>query len=383
MTKQKSDMENPNPIPIPLKHRWREFRIAYLPVIVFALLILAIVGLWSNYVQPNSIIGEVEMIHANVISTVPGTIVELKADRLQTVIKGQELAVIRTLEPEQLTAELAAAEADLRLMKTRMDIDKTRNSDSFTQLKTALLSEKLDLEVSRIRLKQTEGEFDRAQKLLDLKIIPSGVPYGIDTPRNDLGYDVALRDRDALRLEVASHESTIQELERSTENMRTNGMVEIDPVDSIVENAITAQRKRIEQLNEPIVLRAPVDGFISEVNHHSGEKITAGEPIFVVSPNKSDRVVAWVHQPISVRPQVGDTVEVRRLGMGQMKLQAKVIQVGSQLEPVSPMLRSPTANPERIEVGLPLLVQADAISQLIPGEPVLLRLLPAASSHQN
>ena len=168
-------MENtPDPIPIPLKHRWREFRIAYLPVIVFALLLVAIAVLWTNYVEPNSIIGEVETIHARVASTVPGTILELKADRLQPVTKGQELVVISTLEPEQLRAELAAAEADLRLMKARMDVDRTRNADSFTQLKTALLKEKLDLEVSRIQLKQAEGELDRAQKLLDAKIIEIG-----------------------------------------------------------------------------------------------------------------------------------------------------------------------------------------------------------------
>jgi hypothetical protein len=63
------------------------------------------------------------------------------------------------------------------------------------------------------------------------------------------------------------------------------------------------------------------------------------------------------------------------MGMGSVRFEAKIIQVGTQLEPVSPMLRSPTANPERIEIGLPLLVQADAVRELLPGEPVILRVL--------
>src|SRR5438105_383417 len=103
-------MENPPPIPIPFKQRVREFRVTYLPIIMFALLLVGIASLWSSYVQPGSIIGEVETIHANVVSTMAGTVVELKTGRLQTVTNGQELAVIRTLEPEQLAAELSAAE---------------------------------------------------------------------------------------------------------------------------------------------------------------------------------------------------------------------------------------------------------------------------------
>lgn len=369
-------MENPTPIPIPLKQHWREFRVRYLPVLMFLLLLGGIAMLWSSYVQPSSIIGEVESVHANVVSTVPGTLIELKTDRLQSVTNGQVLAVIQALDPDQLSAELAAAEADLRLMKARMDLDRTRNLDSFAQLKTTLLDARLDLEVSRVRLQQAESELTRSQKLLDEKIIG----YGSGTARNDFGYEVALRDRDALRAEVASHESTVHELELAVENLQTNGVAQADPVDEVIEKAIASQRQRIESLNKPIILRSPVDGFVSDVGHRAGERISAGDRVLVVSVAKANRIVAWVHQPVTVHPHVGDLVEVRRMGMGQLKIEATVIQVGSQLEPVSPMLRSPTANPERIEVGLPLLVQSDSIEQLIPGEPVLVRLLPPAAT---
>jgi hypothetical protein len=68
------------------------------------------------------------------------------------------------------------------------------------------------------------------------------------------------------------------------------------------------------------------------------------------------------------------------MGMGQVRFQGTVVQVGSQLEAVSPMLRTPTANPERIEVGLPMLVKSAGARELIPGEAVQLRIVKSAES---
>lgn len=368
------------PIPIPRRQRWREFRVAYLPPVTFLVLVAMICWMWVNYVEPSAIIGEVETVRANVVSTVAGTLQELDVDQLESVTNGQVLAVVSSLDPAQLAAELAAAEADLRLMKARMDLDKTRNLNSYGQLRVQLLQEKFDLDVARIRFQQSEQEFERAQKLLDSQLISRGVNGGLSgggllSPRNDFGYDVAVRDRDALQAEVGTREKTVAELEGQVKTMEETGVVEVDPVDSAVERAIQAQRERVRQLSKPIVLRSSIDGFVSDINHHPGERITAGSTILVVSGRTSDRILAWVHPPVNRRPQVGDIVEVRRMGLGQATFEGTIVRVGSQLEPVSPMLRTPTANPERIEVGLPLLVKASEALRLIPGEAVQLRVV--------
>lgn len=43
------------PIPTPFSQRWREFRIVYLPVLTFLLLIAAILLMWKHYVMPPTI----------------------------------------------------------------------------------------------------------------------------------------------------------------------------------------------------------------------------------------------------------------------------------------------------------------------------------------
>lgn len=372
------------PIPIPPRQRWREFRVAYLPPITFLFLIAIICWMWMTYVEPGAIIGEVETIHANMVSSLAGTIEDLKVDQLQTVTNGQELAVIFTLDADQLRTELAAAESDLRLMKARMDLDKTRNLNAYSQLRLTLSEEKFNLDVARIRLQQATLEFERAGKLLESKLIPRGVGAGLSGgglvgPRNEFGYEVALRDRDSLQAEVTTREKSVADLETRMKELESTGTVRIDPADAAVEQAIRAQRDHLEQLRKPVVLRSPIDGFVSEIVNRTGQKVVAGERILVVSGRKSDRIVAWMHPPVETPPAIGDVVEVHRMGLGGASFEGRVVRVGSQLEQVSPLLRTPTANPERIEVGLPMLVEADQARTLIPGEAVQLRIIRRAA----
>src|SRR5690349_15169011 len=106
-------MEPLAPIPTPPAQRWREFRIQALPVVTFLCLLVGVVLLWREYVMPANIIGEVEAVRANIISSVPGTIRELKVKRFDRVKAGEEIAQIATMDPELFQASLRAIEADL------------------------------------------------------------------------------------------------------------------------------------------------------------------------------------------------------------------------------------------------------------------------------
>jgi multidrug resistance efflux pump len=326
--------------------------------------------MWSRYVEPPAIVGEVESIHAEIISTVAGTLQTLKVDRLETVTNGQPLAVVTVLDPDQLNAELAAAEADCLVIKARMDVDKTRNLDAYSRLREHHLLEQLNLDLARIRLTQAEAELERAKELFKVELIPRG-----GTSRSTPGLDVAQRDCDTLRAELAVREKTVAELADAVQHMKSTGTIQVEPADAAVDRLIKAQRERIQRLQEAVVLRSPLDGFVSDINHRPGERITAGLPLLVVSAGASDRIYAWVRQPVTRRPQIGDTVEVRRIAMGDLAFNARVVKVGEQLEKINPSLLLPNRNPERVEVGLPMLLQATEVRRLIPGETVQLRIL--------
>jgi multidrug resistance efflux pump len=155
------------------------------------------------------------------------------------------------------------------------------------------------------------------------------------------------------------------------------GADRIEPVDTVIERAIQAQRLNIERQQKPVELRSPIDGFVSDIKIQQGEKVPAGTPGLVVSASTSDRIYAWVRQPVSTRPQAGDVVEVRRIAMGEGAFEATVVRVGEQLEAINPALLIANRNPEVIEVGLPLLVRSADVRNLIPGEAVQIRWLRA------
>lgn len=358
------------PVPIPLKQRWDDFRMAQAPVLTFLVLALTIGWMWSRYVSPSSIIGEVEPIRANIISVVDGTLQELKVDILQPVTNGQELAVLVARDVDVFGAELIGAEADLRVMERRMDVDKTRNLGAYAQLRSTLIEEQMELNQARVRLEEAEAEYERVKRLFEGNIVGRGSGIG-----GNVGLDAAKRDRDSLRAEVASHEEVTEELEASVERLRAIGLQEVGQADAVIDQAIAAQRERTSRLQRPIVLRSSIDGFVSAISNHPGESVSAGQPILVLSGSKSDRILAWMRQPVTHRPRAGDVLEVRRTAMGQPAFKATVVEVGSQMEPISPTLLPATAAADRTEIGLPMLVKADEILNLIPGEAVQLRLL--------
>ena len=252
-----------NPIPIPARQQWREFRVVYLPVLSFGLLVVLIGWMWVRYVAPATIIGEVETVRTRIVSVDPGTLQELKVDRLDSVTNGQELAIVTTLDPDQVKAEVAAVEAEVRLMKARMDLDKSRNVDAWSRLRAEYELESLNLEAARVSLVQIEGEFERAKKLYDSQLIASGSGGA----RNDFGYDVALRDRDSGRLAVAAREKVVAEFRAGVERLEAAGAGQITATDAAIEQDVAAQREHLLRLRRPIVLRSPINGFVSAISH--------------------------------------------------------------------------------------------------------------------
>ncbi len=359
-------------IPVPLRQRWREFRVAYLPPLTFALLVAAIAWMWTRYVHPANIVGEVESVHANVVSLLPGTLTELAVDRFQRVTNGQEVAVLSVIEPEALKAELAAVDADLKVLKARMDLDKTRNLDAYSRLRENLLTENIALDMARIRLRQADGEFERVRELYTNSLAPKGLglsPRGFGS-YYDFGYDVAVRDRDTLQAEVDLRTRLVAQLHQDLEHLGKVGAVQVLSADPLIEEAISAQQQRLLQLHKLVVLKAPIDGFVSLIHHRPGEKVPAGTPILVISPSKSDRIIGWVRQPVRVRPAVGDVVQVRLNRTGQPVTDAVVTEVGGQMEPISLTALPINTPPNHVEVGLQFMVKAPAGADLIPGEAV-------------
>jgi len=272
------------------------------------------------------------------------------------------LGLVAIKDPLLHQALLDQAAGDLKLMKLRMDLDKTRNLGAFGQLRLDLLTEQLNLAMAQTRQVQTEAEFQRADRLFKVKLIAPGV----SADRNDFGYDVALRDRTASHVEVEQLTRKVAQLEKNLAEMKRDGVVEIPLVDPVIEQTIKAQQEVLRQLDKPVLLSAPSDGVVREIYRRPGEKVLRGEAILVISGVSSSRVVGYLRQPLGDLPTTNDIAVVYTRSQRRRVFNAGILRVGTQLEFINPLLLSPDGR--RQEVGLPILLALHSSARLVPGE---------------
>ena len=349
-------------IPTPLAQRWREFRIQVFPVATFCAAVAGIVLMWSRYVMPSNVVGAVESLHANITSTVPGTLQDLKVERFQLVTNGQVIAHLITITPELLRASIEAMKKDLDVMRARMVTDEDRNHIQYENVRLSLLSEKVQLAVNRVNLRQALADFKRADELFHAK------PVALIS--EDL-YEIAKSKLDALQVAVDDGTKFVVEKERTVPTLRPTTTNSLS-----VLAAIEAEEKKIIEINQPTILTAPMDGMVTTINTRPGEKVIAGLPLVVISGTQPRRIVAYVRQPVNLRPKVGDTVQVRRTSFQRNSDVATITVVGTQMELVDPVLL-PAANARVPEVGLPFSLTVPPGLDLIPGEIVEIVLKPS------
>ncbi|HXI52442.1 MAG TPA: hypothetical protein VNH84_13090, partial [Candidatus Saccharimonadales bacterium] len=165
------DKDKLPPIPTPASQRWREFRIQWIPFLVFIGVLVGIVYLWRNYVQPVGMIGFVETNAVNVTSLQDGLLTDLKVERFQVVTVGQEVGVVVNTDPELLRLQIATVEADLELMRERLMVDHERTKQGVEQMHAELNIQKVTQAKDKANLFLYSNDFVRAQSLLKDKSI--------------------------------------------------------------------------------------------------------------------------------------------------------------------------------------------------------------------
>lgn len=343
-----------------------------LPIIVFLITVSAIVVLWRSYVHSSDVVGRVETNTVSIITTTEGRIAELLVDEFDAVTKGQPIGQIVVIDPELTTAQLTAISAELKMEQARMELDKFRNQDSVLRMRLNLMAEQVALELAQIRLKQAEGELKRANLLVEEKLITDGMTLNTSASRFDYGFDVARRDRDLLHSEICSRSNVIAQIQKEIEQMSTSGLVKIQPTDPAIEEVIRTKQDELRLLNQPVILKAPIDGVITGLYKRPGEKVVRGTLIATISTPKTSRVIGYLRQPIEKVPTTNDTVTITSRAHRRQSAKGQVVKIGVQLEPINPLLLS--ADASRIELGLPFYVSIPPEMRLIPGEFVDLKI---------
>lgn len=355
-------------IPSPPGHRWREFRIQILPGLTFAVGLIAVILLWTQYVAPVSMVGRVEALRTDVASPKTGSLAQLHVARFQKVYTGQNVAYIVTTDPQVLSATLALIQAEVDMIRAEMGTSSQieRTAINYGQLQLDWMKERVDLATKRVNLQLAEAEFERTENLYHDKLV-SGSEY-----------DIAKNRVAALRTEVQEQENLVSALTQSVERLSSITSTNTG-INKHVLASIAVQEKKLKLAEAelgPITLKSPIDGVVSMIHRRYGEVVSAGDPIMTITASDAEHIVAYLRQPLYIQPTTNMMVRIQTRGLTREAAVDRIVAIGGQLLPINDALLPPMKNPNQ-ELGLPVLVHLpeQLRNKVHPGEFVDVTIL--------
>ncbi len=357
------------PIATPWRERWQDVRLRYIPVFLFVGVVFALAVLWKDYASAPTIVGQAEVVPANVSCYKPGMLAQLNVDRFQKIKAGEPIGQVLVTDPKILSASLAVILAEINELRASQQPVANEQRLAMENLEVRLhwMAQRAELGMAKADLTVAEADFRRTDQLFKDKIV------------SERSYDLAKAKHDSLQGRVHELELSVEEQGRKINLLQPTNTVEISRVtDEALQAAVAVQESKLrltEAELSPITLRSAVDGMVDVIFHRVGEAVTAGEPIVSIAPANAVRIIGYVRPPVLQEPKAGGRVEVRTRGPNRAAGTAKILEVGTQFESLPLALQIPNrlAN---TELGLPLSISVPSGLKIRPGELVDLTLLP-------
>jgi multidrug resistance efflux pump len=148
----------------------------------------------------------------------------------------------------------------------------------------------------------------------------------------------------------------------------------------MLESALGAVEERILEIQlrlDRLVIRSPLDGYVTKVTLSAGQTAAAGQIIAEIASSHSNHIVAYVGTQQHLNPQLGMAVEIRSRNGNRQPSQSRIESVGPAIERVP---RENLRDPSMVEWGVPVTISIPGDVSYSPGEIVDLRFLSELSN---
>ena len=356
-------------IPTPPNQRWREFRVIFVPPIVFIGTLLAILLVWRDYVSPPTLIGQVEPIVSAVNSRNAGILTNVFVQRFQEVQAGQVLAEVHVTDHRRYDTELELLRSEISMSQLELSslADRQRLALEYENLRVTYMRQQTELEMAKAQLPHAQFDVDLSKRLLADKVV------------SEFEYHYFLSSYDSLKAQIAQISTNVTQLEQTLLEARETVGTAPGP-DAMRElvghlTQLQQQQKSLEALGSaPLLIQAPISGVVTDVFHRPGENLLPGAPILTISSKRSDRIVGYLRPPFSVQPKAGMNVQIRPRAQPRLTADSKIAGVGASMETITNHVFTRPSMPA--EIGLPVAVSIPESlrSQLRPGELIDIRI---------
>jgi multidrug resistance efflux pump len=362
-------MEPLTVIPTPPSQRWREFRIRYVPPLVF-LSVACLIGLiWRQEIVPPLLVGQVQPIRAEVISPDDGVITNLYVSEFQEVRAGDIVAEVISTDTRRIAAELQLLNSQMSASQLQFGAlsDKERLVLAYSTLKLRYLREQTDLETAKAELEPAERDYVLNKQLFDQKLI------------SEPELDFYARTYRPLKAKVEQITLLLANVEKDLQGLKKVSSEGMDVAASSARDKILLdleqEHKQLQTLqSEHVVLRAPIDGVVQAIHRRRGENVLAGTSVVTIASAQSERIIGYMRQPFPFRPKEGMKVRIRTREMKRQEAEGVIASVGGQFETITNSVLVRPGVPS--EIGLPIAISIPAAikTSVRPGELVELSI---------
>jgi multidrug resistance efflux pump len=351
-------------IKVPPAQIWREFRMRFLPIGAFVVMLGAATLLWKQTVIGPTMVGEVESIQTAIVTPEAGYITNFFVHPMQEVKAGDPIAEVISTDVRAASSEVQEWRSRVALSQLEINsmVDRERIAFDYQALSITTMRFKAELMAERARLPLLEAAYERAKEGWDARV----VPY------ND--YQVAALERDAVKARLVEFERLVKESEqrlaeaKATANVFTN--IASATLPETIQRMQQDRKKMTTARSEPIVLRATIDGTVGSIMRRTGENVTAGEPLCYIHARSGDRIITYVRQGSAFDPKKGMPVKIRCRTREREEAIGHIEEVGHRFEAITNQALVRPGIP--FELGMPIGVNMPESlrSILRPGEVV-------------
>ena len=367
------------------------------PVLVWLAALACVVQLFNLQAGRFEVLGIAQGRTRQVQATVTGRLVNVNVELFEEVHAGQVLAILDTMtETEHLQPEIEAKKAVYEAEIERLDAELNSAHDLFTlqsaRRQTELSDRYLQLSADVQKAHRVVLELRAMQEpdrimLVELELkVKSFMAQNLIEQDNAAvySYKILQLQCDALAKKIDENDNLLAKLEQDlqkAEEQREAFAKQQPPDTSLhrmlepIRRAIVVQQKRIEELSverEPVVLRAPFAGLVSEIVHRAGEVILPGDTVLAISENKPREIAAWVSESQANVIQKDMRVKLVKNSEPPQIANSQVVYLGPNVELVPQRLWD---SPDIPKWGRRMLIGVHPDMKLLPGEIVGIRQL--------
>ena len=372
-----------------------------LPVLVWLVAVVCVIGLFSRRTKRFEVVGIAQSQVRQIATDCPARLVDVPVRLYDKVTQGQTLAVINTVldnerprgllqaqlatvlaEIEHLTAQLVPTEDTLTAERTDRQttriVDARRFSVDVENARLEILRLKALIESDRITLNDLSLEVKISQELVKQEAV---APY--DLQKTKAQYDaVAAKVKENEQLLTQANAALDQAVKRRDEYFQSEPHnLSIESALDVIRKAILVQERRMDEVlyqiesldsRQAMELKAPLDGVVSQILHRSSEAVLEGDPILVITETRPSEIIAYAGEDQVNKIHEGMEVDLIKSSEPARIAHSRVTYVGPDVEQMPARL---WRNPNLPQWGRPFLIEVPPGMELVTGEVVGVRRL--------